>query len=78
MERRHLRDEQGRIWVGNVGSGRLKGGEEHAEVTFICRDQPSELKRFTRLDIEPARAGDVWREMGEEQLMDVFRRSEPA
>jgi hypothetical protein len=78
MEQRHLRDERGRLWVGNVGSGTVRGGEEHAEVTFICRDQPGELKRLARLDVGPGQADDRWRNMDEQELLDTFHRSKPA
>jgi len=78
METRTLTDEEGRRWAGSVMSGRFRGGEEHAEVVFVCEDTPSEPKRFTRLDSPPSEASDAWRGMGEEEARGVFRDSEPA
>lgn len=77
-EQRTFRDDRGRTWVGSVTSGTLRGGEEHAEVVFVCVDQPGELKRFARLDIPPSRADEAWRGMADEEVLDIFRRSEPA
>lgn len=78
METRTFTAEDGRRWAGSVMSGRFRGGEEHAEVVFVCEDTPSELKRFTRLDSSPAEAVEQWRGMGEEQVRSLFRDSEPA
>ncbi|HEX7050769.1 MAG TPA: hypothetical protein VF188_11245 [Longimicrobiales bacterium] len=78
MEQRLVEDDRGRTWVGSVSSGTLRGGEEHAEVIFICRDQPGELKRVARLDIPAAEADDRWRSMPEREVRSVFLRSEPA
>lgn len=78
MEQRTLRDARGRTWVGSISSGTLRGGEQHAEVIFVCRDQPGELKRRARLDMPPADADDAWRAMDEDELREVFGRSEPA
>ena len=78
METRSFTDDQGRRWSGSVMSGRFRGGEEHAEVIFVCEDTPSETKRFTRLDSPPVEAAEEWRGMGEEQVRTLFQRSEPA
>jgi len=78
MAQRTLRDARGRTWVGSVSSGTDRGGEQHAEVIFVCRDQPGELKRVARLDVPPAEADDAWRAMDEAGLREVFGRSEPA
>lgn len=78
METRTFTDDNGRRWAGSVMSGRFGGGEEHAEVIFVCEDVPSETKRSARLDSSPAEAADEWRGMGEEQVRDLFRGSEPA
>lgn len=78
MEQRRLRDDRGRIWTGSVTSGTLRGGEQHAEVVFVCEDQPSELKRFSRLEVPPAEADDMWRKMDDSEIHRVFDESEPA
>lgn len=78
MEQRTLRDGRGRRWTGSVTSGTVSGGEEHAEVIFICDDQPDELKRVARLDVAPTQAAERWREMEDEEIESVFRGSEPA
>lgn len=78
METRTFTDDDGRRWAGSVMSGRFKGGEEHAEVIFVCEDTPSEEKRFTRLDVAPAEAAEEWKRMGEAEMRQVFDRSEPA
>lgn len=78
METRTFTDDRGRRWAGSVMSGRFRGGEEHAEVIFVCEDTPSEVKRFARLDSSPAEAADEWRGMGEEEVRGLFRDSEPA
>ncbi len=77
-EQRTLRDDRGRRWTGVVRSGSERRGEEHAEVIFLCEDQPSEIKRVARLAIPAAEVGERWRAMGEEEIMDAFRRSRPA
>jgi hypothetical protein len=77
-EQRELRDERGRLWVGTVTSGTLRDGEDHAEVIFVCPDQPSELKRVARLDVPAADADRGWLRMSEEEVRSVFRRSDPA
>lgn len=77
-EQREFEDERGRRWVGSVTSGTLRGGETHAEVIFVCRDQPDELKRVARLDIPAGEADDCWRAMGLEEVREIFQRSEPA
>lgn len=78
METRTFTDDDGRRWAGSVMSGRFRGGEEHAEVIFVCEDTPSETKRFARLDSAPAEAAAEWRGMGEEKVQELFRGSEPA
>lgn len=78
METRTFTDGEGRRWAGSVMSGRFEGGEEHAEVIFVCEDMPSAEKRFSRLDVGPAEAADEWRQMGEAEMRRVFDRSEPA
>lgn len=78
MTEREIEDERGRTWIGSVSSGTRRGGESHAEVLFACVDQPGELKRVARLDI-PAEDADVrWLTMEEDEVLDAFRRSEPA
>lgn len=78
MQKREFHDARGRRWTGSITSGTVRGGEEHAEVIFVCRDQPNEQKRVGRLDLSPVDAGDRWREMAEEEIRDVFQDSEPA
>jgi hypothetical protein len=78
METRTFRDDDGRQWAGSVMSGRFAGGEKRAEVIFVCEDEPSEAKRFTRLETEPARAADEWRDMDEARVLSLFRESEEA
>jgi hypothetical protein len=76
-EQRELRDEQGRTWVGSVTSGERAGGEAHAQVIFVCRDQPSELKRVSTLEV-PARDADAyWSELEMGEVEALFRRAEP-
>lgn len=77
MEQRLIHDDRGRTWVGSITSGTLRDGEAHAEVVFVCRDQPSELKRVARLDIPAEDADDRWRTMQEDEVLDTFRRSTP-
>jgi hypothetical protein len=78
METRTFTDDEGRRWSGSVMSGRFAGGEERAEVIFVCEDVPSEVKRSARLDSPPAEAADTWRAMGEEDMRELFRDSTPA
>lgn len=78
METRTFNDDDGRRWAGSVMSGRFRGGEEHAEVIFVCEDTPSEMKRFATLDSAPAEAAEKWRGMKDEQVKTLFRNSEPA
>jgi len=78
METRTFRDDEGRQWAGSVISGRFAGGEERAEVIFVCEDEPGETKRFVRLESEPSRAAEEWRSMEEERVMELFRDSEEA
>lgn len=78
METRTFTDDEGRRWAGSVMSGRFAGGEQRAEVIFVCEDSPSEPKRFARLESAPADAATEWRGMGEERVREVFRDSEPA
>ena len=73
MEQRTFRDARGRTWVGSISSGTIRGGEQHAEAIFVCRDQPAELKRVARLDLPPAAADDAWREMSEPEGGETFR-----
>ena len=75
---REIFDDSGRRWVGSVSSGRLPGGEENAEVIWVCADQPSELKRVADLGVPPGEADDLWLELGEEEVNSVFRESRPA
>ncbi|HET9983834.1 MAG TPA: hypothetical protein VFQ38_09615 [Longimicrobiales bacterium] len=75
---RVFRDDRGRQWTGMVTSGIHEGGEEHAEALFVCNDVPSEVKRLARLDIPAGVVDERWRAMGEEEIREVFRRSEPA
>ena len=77
-EQRSITDEDGRRWTGIVSSGRLEGGEENAEVIFVCEDQPSEIKRVADLGVPPRDADDMWRTIDENQVEQVFRRSRPA
>lgn len=78
MEQREVKDGRGRTWVGSITSGTLRGGEEHAEVVFVCRDQPGELKRVGRLDLPPRDAADAWIKMRPDEVRDVLDHSEPA
>lgn len=75
MVQRTIRDDDGRRWTGSVRSGVLRGGEQHAQVIFVCDDAPSEPKRVARLDIPAAEADDGWRDMSEERVREVFRDS---
>lgn len=78
MEQREVRDERGRTWVGSITSGTVRGGEEHAEVIFVCVDQPGELKRVGRLDLPPGEAPSFWRELPESEVLNILESSEPA
>lgn len=78
METRSFTDDEGRRWAGSVMSGRFAGGEERAEVIFVCEDSPSESKRFTRLDVPPTQAAEEWRAMDESRVQALFRDSEIA
>jgi hypothetical protein len=77
VETRTFTDDDGRRWAGSVMSGRFAGGEERAEVIFVCEDQPSEAKRFARLDTPGGSGGRVAR-MDEERILSLFRDSERA
>ena len=52
--------------------------EDFAEVLFVCNDQPNEIKRVATLDYPPAEAGDHWTDLPDEDVAELFRRSEPA
>ncbi len=78
MAQRSFLDEDGRNWTGSVMSGRMEGGEDFAEVLFVCDDQPAETKRVATLEIAPGDADKRWSAMGDDEIVDVFRRSEPA
>jgi hypothetical protein len=78
METRAFTDDQGRRWVGSVISGRFAGGEQNAEIIFVCEDQPGEAKRYTRLDRAPVDAANEWRSMDESQMQALFRDSQEA
>ena len=75
---REIFDDSGRRWVGSVSSGLLPGGEENAEVIWVCGDQPRGLKRVADLGVPPGEADDLWLELGEEEVNSVFRESRPA
>lgn len=78
MVQRTFTDEDGRNWTGSVTSGRMEGGEDFAEILFVCNDQPAETKRVATLEYPPGEADRKWKSMGDEEVTDVFRRSEPA
>lgn len=78
MEQRTFTDDQGRHWTGMVTSGRLEGGEENAEVIFVCDDQPSETKRVANIGVDAAHADQAFRTMGDEEVRELFRNSSPA
>lgn len=78
METRTFTDAEGRRWSGSIMSGRFAGGEQRAEVIFVCEDSPSEAKRYTRLETPPAQAADEWRSLDEAQVQALFRDSEVA
>ncbi len=77
-EARTFCDNRGRRWTGMVRSGSERHGEEHAEVIFVCDDQPSETKRVARLAIPAAKVDERWRGMPEAEVLAAFRRSHPA
>jgi hypothetical protein len=77
-EQRTIIDDQGRHWTGSVSSGRFEGGEENAEVIWVCDDQPSETKRASDLGVPAGQADDEWKSMATDAVHDVFRRSRPA
>jgi hypothetical protein len=77
-EQRALTDDDGRRWVGSVMSGRFGGGEENAEVLFVCEDQPSEMKRVSDLGVPARDADDHWRGLPDAQVEETFRRSRRA
>ncbi len=78
MAQRTFVDDTGRRWTGSIMSGRVEGGEDFAEVLFVCNDQPNEIKRVATLDYPPAEAGDHWTDLPDEDVAELFRRSEPA
>jgi hypothetical protein len=78
METRTFQDDEGRRWAGSVMSGRFAGGEERAEIIFVCEDSPSESKRFVRLDSPPSDAAAEWRSMDESRMQALLRESEIA
>jgi hypothetical protein len=77
-EQRSVTDERGRTWVGSVTSGRFEGGEQNAEVVWVCDDQPSETKLVSDLGVAPAEADDRWRNMEESEIKAAFERARPA
>jgi hypothetical protein len=78
METRTFTDDEGRRWAASVMSGRFAGGEEHAEIIFVCEDAPSEKKRFARVGSAPAEAAEQWRSMDESRIQALFRESREA
>jgi hypothetical protein len=78
MVQRSFEDDSGRNWTGSVTSGRQEGGEDFAEVLFVCTDQPAETKRVVTLDHPPGEADERWGRMPESEVKELFRRSEPA
>lgn len=78
ITQRQVTDGRGRTWVGTLTSGTVAGGEEHAEVVFVCRDQPGELKRIARLDLPPARAAAALRALEDAEVLRLLSGSEPA
>ena len=78
MSQRSFKDDRGRLWTGSVMSGRMEGGEEHAEVLFVCDDQPAETKRVATLEAAPRDADEQWVTMADDEVVQVFNRSEPA
>lgn len=78
MAQRTFTDEAGRRWTGSVTSGRREGGEDFAEVLFVCNDQPAETKRVATLDYPPGEASNRWSALAEAEVKALFGRSEPA
>jgi hypothetical protein len=78
METRTFTDDDGRRWSGSVMSGRFSGGEDRAEVIFVCEDAPSEPKRFARLETPPAEAAAEWRSMDADRMRELFRDADVA
>jgi hypothetical protein len=78
MAQRIFQDDDGRNWTGSVTSGRVEGGEDFAEILFVCNDQPGETKRVATLDVPPGEADRHWKTMADTEVTDLFRRSEPA
>jgi hypothetical protein len=78
METRTFTDGDGRRWSGSVMSGRFAGGEERAEVIFVCEDEPGAARRYTRLDTPPADAAAHWRGLDDRRVLELFRDSEEA
>jgi len=78
MAQRMFQDDDGRAWTGSIMSGRVEGGEDFAEVLFVCEDQPTETKRVATLDYPPGEADRKWSALADEEVVEVFRRSEPA
>ena len=75
---RSFTDERGRHWTGSVMSGRLEGGEQRAEVLFVCDDQPTETKRVVSMEAAPREADERWITMADDEVVELFKRSEPA
>jgi hypothetical protein len=67
-EQRTIADDTGRTWIGI-------GGEENAEVIWVCADQPSEAKRVSDLGVPARRADEHWLELSNDEVLDVFRDS---
>lgn len=78
MAQRTFEDDGGRSWTGSVTSGRMEGGEDFAEVLFVCNDQPGETKRVANLEYPPGEADRRWSAMGDDEIAELFRRSSPA
>ena len=78
MVQRIFQDDDGRTWTGSVTSGRMEGGEDFAEVLFVCNDQPGETKRVATLEYPPGEAGGEWKTMTDSEVTELFRRSGPA
>ena len=78
MAQRSFQDDRGRSWTGSITSGRVEGGEDFAEVLFVCNDQPMEMKRIATLDQPPGEAERRWSDLPDDEVVELFRRSEPA
>jgi hypothetical protein len=76
MATRSFTDDTGRSWAGSVISGRFAGGEQHAEVIFVCEDEPGEAKRYVRLDRAPVEAAEEWSRLDESEMKALLRNSE--